>query len=142
MDNLSSQRGKQQTRVCLELNLFRKLLLSDKLTIYPIELNYIIQHYSESSSHECLRHCAAEALNKGLYSNMGSKKSVKLRASSLFQLYLSIKTENKFQVLSFVMWRRFPAGRILKFNQTNNWCARMFHTVAREIFEPVLSSHN
>lgn len=75
------------------------------------------QSHLTSSSHGCWRHCPAVALSKGLYSNIGSKKSVNRWASSTLQLYLSIRTENMFQVFSLVMCRRLPENQITPVNR-------------------------
>lgn len=63
-----------------------------------------------SPSQGCFRQLLAVALSSGLYSNIGSKKSVNALASVTLQLYLSMRTENRFHVFSLVMWRRSPGG--------------------------------
>lgn len=61
-------------------------------------------------SHGWLRHSPAEALFSGTISSMGSRKCVKLLASSCAQPYFSTSTSNSDHGFSLVMCRSSPAG--------------------------------
>lgn len=101
-----------------------------------------VHYHLTSSSHECWRHCPAVALNNGLYSSIGSKNSVNRWASSTAQLYLSMRTENIFQVFSLVICRRFPVRKIEKFSCMLKSFLKYLLTITSEILQPMLASHN